>query len=54
MMSGVARRRLARPGGVEGNERLTSTVWLALVALLGVEAATTLSLSSNRPPTPDL
>lgn len=36
----------AMPGGSEGNERLTSTVGLALVVLLAVEAATTLSLST--------
>jgi hypothetical protein len=34
------------PGGTEGNERLTSTIGLALLALLVVEAATTLSLST--------
>ena len=34
------------PGGTEGNERLTSTVGLALLALLVVETATTLSLST--------
>jgi hypothetical protein len=33
-------------GGTEGNERLTSTIGLALLALLAVEAATTLSLST--------
>jgi len=31
-------------GGPDGNERLTATVGLVLVGLLGVEAATTLSL----------
>lgn len=35
-----------RFGGAEGNERLTSTVGLALIALLGAEAATTFSLST--------
>jgi hypothetical protein len=34
------------PGGAQGNERLTSTIGLALLALLAVEAATTLSLST--------
>jgi hypothetical protein len=33
-------------GGSEGNERLTSTIGLALLALFAVEAATTLSLST--------
>ncbi len=33
-------------GGPEGNERLTSTIGLALLALLAVEAATTISLST--------
>jgi hypothetical protein len=33
-------------GGTDGNERLTSTIGLALLALLAVEAATTLSLST--------
>ena len=37
---------LHRTGGPEGNERLTSTVGLALIVLLGAEAATTLSLSA--------
>lgn len=45
-MSGASRRRPARGGGAEGNERLTSIVGLTLVPLLAVEAATTLSLSS--------
>jgi energy-converting hydrogenase Eha subunit E len=35
--------------GPEGNERLTSTVGLALIAMLGAEAATTLSLSTFLP-----
>jgi hypothetical protein len=39
----------SRGGGVEGNERLTSTVGLVLVVLLVVEAATTLSLSTYLP-----
>jgi hypothetical protein len=45
-VSGAARRLFGRAGGTEGNERLTSTVGLALVVLLAVEAATTLSLST--------
>jgi hypothetical protein len=39
-------RPFGRGGGAEGNERLTSTVGLALVVLLAVEAATTLSHST--------
>jgi hypothetical protein len=45
-MSSALQRRLDRTGGVEGNGRLTSTLGLALAALLAVEAATTLSLST--------
>jgi hypothetical protein len=39
-------RRVVRlpPGGPDGNERLTATIGLVLIGLLGVEAATTLSL----------
>jgi hypothetical protein len=37
---------LRRTGGVQGNERLTSTVGLVLIVMLGAEAATTLSLST--------
>jgi hypothetical protein len=40
---------LGRTGGAQGDERLTSTVGLALIVLLGVEAATALSLSTFLP-----
>jgi hypothetical protein len=40
---------ITRTGGTDGNERLTSTVGLALVVLLAAEAATTVSLSTYLP-----
>jgi len=40
---------VAKSGGVEGNERLTSTVGLVLILLLGAEAATTVYLSGLLP-----
>jgi hypothetical protein len=42
-------RNVVNSGGVEGNERLTSTVGLVLVLLLGAEAATTVYLSGLLP-----
>jgi hypothetical protein len=46
-VNGAQQRRLDRTGGTQGNERLTSTLELALIALLVAEAATTLSLSTH-------
>jgi hypothetical protein len=40
------RLRLSRHGGTAGNHRLTAAVGLVLLALLAVEAATTLDLSA--------
>ncbi|HST24598.1 MAG TPA: hypothetical protein VLJ76_01275 [Gaiellaceae bacterium] len=40
---------MSRSGGVEGNERLTSTVGLVLVLLLGAEAVTAIDLHDLLP-----
>jgi hypothetical protein len=47
-------RAAARASGVPGNERLTTSVGLVLLVLLGIETLTTLALHSYPPSTSSL